>query len=196
MRVRFYHEPLWNRPTARILAIHGNDVVEKHAYAVLAHPGEDLPGFDGCRVALGQIRPRESYLRVLYVPEPESGSLFVLTAMRLRGDVLRACRARQRILGRHRLGKKHRAQICAPGSVTKPWLDPDKPSANEQRFPPGWYEDRVRRVIDHYVHLPAEEQIAEDEAAARDERGTEVAEAEPPPGPNGSRNSAVQRAEP
>jgi hypothetical protein len=167
MRVRFYREELWNRPTARVLAIHGNDVVEQEAYAVLAHPGEDLPGFDGSRMALGQIRPVERYLRVIYVPEPERNSAFVLTAFTLRGDVLRACRARQRSRGQHRRGARQRLQIFEHGSVRRPWQDPDEPPTGEQQLPPGWDDVRAQRVIARYTQQSAEAQIAEDEAAAR-----------------------------
>ena len=34
------------------------------------------------------------------------------------------------------------------------------------RFPPGWDEDRVRRVLAHYDEQTEEEAVAEDEAAA------------------------------
>lgn len=34
----------------------------------------------------------------------------------------------------------------------------------EKHFPPGWDEDRVRKVIAHYEHQTDEEAIAEDEA--------------------------------
>ena len=187
MRVRFYREKLWNYPTARVLAIHGNDVVEKEAYAVVAHPGEDLPGFDGSRMALGQIKPRERYLRVIYVPDPDAGSVFVLTALRLRFAVLEACRARQRSRGRHRRGERHRVQISAHGSATQPWRDPDEPPAAEQRFPPGWDEERVQRVIAHYMRQSAEAQIAEDEAAARAAGDQEAPEAEPNAAPDADR---------
>jgi hypothetical protein len=34
-----------------------------------------------------------------------------------------------------------------------------------QRFPPGWDEDRVRRVLEHYESQRDEEAVAEDEAA-------------------------------
>ncbi len=37
------------------------------------------------------------------------------------------------------------------------------------RYPPGWDEDRVRRVIDHYEHQSEEEAVAEDEASFEDE---------------------------
>ena len=35
----------------------------------------------------------------------------------------------------------------------------------QNRFPPGWDEDRVREVLDHYENQTDEEAIAEDEAA-------------------------------
>jgi hypothetical protein len=35
----------------------------------------------------------------------------------------------------------------------------------EQRFPPGWDEQRVRRVLQHYEDQSEDETIAEDEAA-------------------------------
>jgi hypothetical protein len=44
----------------------------------------------------------------------------------------------------------------------------------EQRFPTGWDEDRVKRVIAHYDGLTEDEQVAEDEAAAADAPGQAV----------------------
>jgi hypothetical protein len=35
----------------------------------------------------------------------------------------------------------------------------------ENRFPEGWNEDRVRRVLDHYESQTEDEGLAEDEAA-------------------------------
>jgi hypothetical protein len=35
----------------------------------------------------------------------------------------------------------------------------------QNRFPPGWDEDRVRRVISYYEQQDEEEAVAEDEAA-------------------------------
>ncbi len=35
----------------------------------------------------------------------------------------------------------------------------------QNKFPPGWDEERVRRVLDHYEHQTEEEAVAEDEAA-------------------------------
>ena len=36
---------------------------------------------------------------------------------------------------------------------------------NPKSFPPGWDEDRVKRVLDHYESQTDEEAVAEDEAA-------------------------------
>lgn len=35
----------------------------------------------------------------------------------------------------------------------------------ESNFPPGWDEDRVRRVLEHYERQSDDEAVAEDEAA-------------------------------
>lgn len=39
-------------------------------------------------------------------------------------------------------------------------------------FPPGWDEDRVRRVLAHYEEQTEEEAVAEDEAALEDKTQT------------------------
>lgn len=39
----------------------------------------------------------------------------------------------------------------------------------ESRYPQGWDEDRVRRVMDHYEQQNEEEAVAEDEAAFENE---------------------------
>jgi hypothetical protein len=38
----------------------------------------------------------------------------------------------------------------------------------QAKFPAGWDEDRVRRVLAHYEHQTDEEAVAEDEAAYED----------------------------
>lgn len=35
----------------------------------------------------------------------------------------------------------------------------------QSKFPPGWNEERVRRVLEHYESQSEEEAVAEDEAA-------------------------------
>lgn len=42
---------------------------------------------------------------------------------------------------------------------------------NKQHFPPGWDEDRVKRLIAHYDSMTEEEQVAEDEAAVSEQQG-------------------------
>ncbi|HBA40980.1 MAG TPA: hypothetical protein DCZ05_14955 [Deltaproteobacteria bacterium] len=40
------------------------------------------------------------------------------------------------------------------------------------RFPPGWNEERVRKVLAHYEQQAEEEAVAEDEAAFEDSTQT------------------------
>jgi hypothetical protein len=40
---------------------------------------------------------------------------------------------------------------------------------NEQRFPPGWDAERVKRVIEHYETASDDELAAEDEAAMQEQ---------------------------
>ena len=82
MRVRFYVDPTTGHPH-----IHNHDVSEEEVEEVLEAPGEDRPG-----------RETENgrYLRVIYVPDPEQTSVFVITAYELRGKPLLAYRRRQR----------------------------------------------------------------------------------------------------
>ena len=94
MNVRFYLDPETGEP--HILR-HG--VTEEEAQEVLGNPGEDRPGREGSRVALGQSRAGR-YLRVIYVADPEPESVFVITAYELTGKPLAAYRRRRRRKGR------------------------------------------------------------------------------------------------
>ncbi len=42
------------------------------------------------------------------------------------------------------------------------------------KFPPGWDEERVRRVLAHYEQQTEEETVAEDEAALEDSTQTVI----------------------
>lgn len=44
----------------------------------------------------------------------------------------------------------------------------------QSRFPKGWDEERVKRVLDHYDNLTEDEAVAEDEAAWEDATQTFV----------------------
>ena len=43
---------------------------------------------------------------------------------------------------------------------------------SENKFPPGWDEERVRRVLAFYEEQTPEEAVAEDEAAFENSNGT------------------------
>ena len=68
---------------------------EQEAREVLARPLEDRPGREGSRVALGRTAAGR-YLRVIYVPDPEPDSVFVITAYDLGPKAKRALRRRRR----------------------------------------------------------------------------------------------------
>jgi hypothetical protein len=43
---------------------------------------------------------------------------------------------------------------------------------SQTKFPPGWDEERVRKVLEHYEEQTEEEATAEDEAAFKDRAQT------------------------
>jgi Domain of unknown function (DUF4258) len=88
LNVRYYIDP-----QTRLPHIHNHGVEESEVEEVLAHPGEDRPGAEGARVALGQTSAGR-HLRVIYVPEPDG--VFVVTAYDLVGKPLLAYRRRRR----------------------------------------------------------------------------------------------------
>lgn len=94
MKLRFYRDPETGEPH-----IYAHGVVEQEVEDVLRNPREDRPGREGSRVALGQTAAGR-FLRVIYVPDPQPGSLFVITAYDLKGKPLLAFRRRRRKKGR------------------------------------------------------------------------------------------------
>ena len=90
MNIRFFIDPATDD-----YYIYHHDVDEEEVEDVLIGPGEDRPGRDGSRVAIGQTRDGR-YLKVIYVPDPEPQSTFVITAYELSGKPLLAYRRRQR----------------------------------------------------------------------------------------------------
>ncbi len=75
--------------------IFAHSVAEHEVEEVLARPGEDRPGREGTRVALGQTRAGR-FMRVIYIPEPGSEGMFVITAYELKGKPLTAFKRRIR----------------------------------------------------------------------------------------------------
>jgi len=79
--------------------VYNYNVREHEIEWVLRHPGEDRPGADGSRVAIGKTEAGR-YLRVIYVPDTQAESVFVITAYDLTGKPLTAYRRRRRRRGR------------------------------------------------------------------------------------------------
>ena len=94
MNIRYYFDPATDQPH-----IYNHDVDEQEVEDVLRSPGEDRPGRDDSRIAIGQTRAGR-HLRVIYVPDPEPDSIFVITAYELRGKPLLAYRRRRRRKGK------------------------------------------------------------------------------------------------
>lgn len=90
MKIRFYIDPATNLPH-----IYNHQVDEREVEDVLNRPGEDRPGREGSRIAIGQTQAGR-YLRVIYVPDPAPDSVFVITAYELQGKSLIAYRRRRR----------------------------------------------------------------------------------------------------
>lgn len=90
MRVRYYIDPDTGQPH-----INSHGVKEAEVEYVLGHPGEDRPGAEGSRVVIGQTEAGR-YLRVIYVPDPEPDSMFVITGYELNNKPLLAYRRRRR----------------------------------------------------------------------------------------------------
>lgn len=90
MKIRFYIDPETGSPH-----IYKHDVRENEVENVLKKPGEDRPGKENSRIAFGQTK-KGRYLRVIYVPDPEPDSVFVITAYDLIGKPLKTYRRRSR----------------------------------------------------------------------------------------------------
>jgi hypothetical protein len=90
MNIRFYIDPETQMPH-----IYGHGVDENEVEEVLRKPGEDRPGREGARVAIGRTVAGR-YLRIIYVPDQEADSVFVITAYQLSGKPLMAYRRRRR----------------------------------------------------------------------------------------------------
>jgi hypothetical protein len=90
VHLRFYMDPISGEPH-----IHRHGVDEDEVEEVLQRPGEDRPGSEGARVAIGQTSAGR-YLRIVYVPDPEPASVFVVTSYELKGKPLAAYRRRRK----------------------------------------------------------------------------------------------------
>ena len=90
MHIRYYIDGDTGHPH-----MYNHGMSESEVEYVLRHPGEDRPGLEGSRVAIGQTESGR-YIRVIYVPDPKADSVFVITAYELTGKPLLAYRRRRR----------------------------------------------------------------------------------------------------
>ncbi len=90
MEIRYYEDPDTGLPH-----IYGHGVTEAEVRQVLRSSGEDLPGTRDSRMKLGQTATGR-YLQVIYVPDEDPDSVFVITAYELQGKAKTAYRRRQR----------------------------------------------------------------------------------------------------
>lgn len=88
--LRFYMDPETDEPH-----IHQHGVYEEEVEDVLRSPDDDFPGRRNSRIALGTTS-QGRHLQVVYVPDPDTHSVFVVTAYDLRGKALAAYRRRRR----------------------------------------------------------------------------------------------------
>ena len=124
-------------PVTGLPHIYDHGVTEAEVERVLNRPGEDGPSSDGSRQALGQSEGGR-YLRVVYVPDEDGEGVFVVTAYTPGGA----------------------------GTQGVPQAEEEKRAMNEQRFPAGWDQQRVQRLLAELDARTEEEWVAADEAAA------------------------------
>ena len=90
MEIRFHIDPETDQPH-----VFEHGVTEEEVRQVLVRGGDDFRSRRGSRIRFGQTATGR-YLKVVYVPDEERDSVFVLTAYDLRGKELKAFRRRQR----------------------------------------------------------------------------------------------------
>jgi hypothetical protein len=90
MRLRFHIDPETGQPH-----IYEHGVREEEVRQVLVGRGDDFRGSGKSRICFGQTAAGR-YLKVIYVPDPERDSVFVITAFDLRGKAIKAFRRRHR----------------------------------------------------------------------------------------------------
>jgi len=94
MDIRYYLDPDTQQPH-----IYGHGVTEAEVEQVMRNSGEDLPAARNSRMKLGQTDAGR-YLQVIYVPDDEPQSVFVITAYDLKGKAKQAFRRRRKRRGR------------------------------------------------------------------------------------------------
>ena len=88
--IRLYIDPETEEPH-----IYRHGVDEQEVEDILLTPADDFPGRRNSRIALGTTS-HGRHLQVVYVPDPDTHSVFVVTAYDLKGKALAAYRRRRR----------------------------------------------------------------------------------------------------
>jgi hypothetical protein len=90
MEIRYYLDPDSGEPH-----IYEHGISELEVEQVLRGKGEDLAARGSSRMKLGQTGAGR-YLQVIYVPDEDGQSIFVITAYELKAKAKKAFRRRQR----------------------------------------------------------------------------------------------------
>lgn len=90
MQVRFYYDGETGEPH-----LHKHGITQAEAVEALESSLEDRPGRDGSRIALGRTESGR-YIRVVYIPDPDDNSVFVVTACDLKSREKQALARRMR----------------------------------------------------------------------------------------------------
>jgi hypothetical protein len=90
VKIRYYVDPATGLPH-----IYSHEVNEEEVEDVLRVPGDDFPGRGDSRIALGRTEAGR-YLQVIYAPDPDPKSIFVIAAFDLKGKALAAYRRRRK----------------------------------------------------------------------------------------------------
>lgn len=88
MKIRYYIDS-----TTGEAHIYKHNINKGEVSEILQNSGEDRPGIDGTRVAIGKTDAGR-YLKVIYIPDPEPDSIFVITAYSLTAKTITAYRRR------------------------------------------------------------------------------------------------------
>ena len=90
MELRFWNDPETNQPH-----IYDHNVTEDEVREVLSRPGLNYPSSRNSRIHEGQTEAGR-YLKVVYVPDEDADSAFIVTAYELKGKALKAYRRAMR----------------------------------------------------------------------------------------------------
>jgi hypothetical protein len=94
VKIRYYIDAQTEQPH-----IYNHNINEKEAEYILLNAGEDRPGVEGSRMAIGQTKSGR-YVRIIYVLDSEHNEIFVITGYELTGKPLFAYRRRLRRKGK------------------------------------------------------------------------------------------------